>query len=231
MNLISLTPEEKVLLSTVGGRVLITLLHGSFSYASARDLARRDSQAIAHRDVVIYDFTHAGYVDPSAALAIDEMIDLSLKHDRHVIVSGLKSHALRALSGMGVLDRISVDQQFEDRKDAIAAAVALLSGEVVTVGADLRRPEGLSPFILLPTRPISRMQKSPALSGAFYDYSYRENLSRELVVFVAIGSATLVPSGLHHGMHLGRTQFTAFICIRGLKRSRIRAEALAVEFL
>ena len=119
-----LTPEEKVLLSTVGGRVLITLLHGSFSYASARDLARRDSQAIAHRDVVIYDFTHAGYVDPSAALAIDEMIDLSLKHDRHVIVSGLKSHALRALSGMGVLDRISVDQQFEDRKDAIAAAVA-----------------------------------------------------------------------------------------------------------
>ncbi len=119
-----LTPDEKALLSSVDGRVLITLLHGSFSYASARDLARRDTQSIAHRDVVIYDFTHAGYVDPSAALAIDEMIDLSLKHERHVIVSGLKSHALRALSGMGVLDRISVEQQFDDRKDAIAAAVA-----------------------------------------------------------------------------------------------------------
>lgn len=119
-----LTPDEKALLRTVSGRVLITLLSGSFSYASARDLARRDTQAIAHRDVVIYDFTHAGYVDPSAALAIDVMIDLSLRHDRHVIVSGLKSHALRALSGMGVLDRLSVEQQFEDRKDAIAAAVA-----------------------------------------------------------------------------------------------------------
>lgn len=118
-----LTPEEKALLNSVNGRVLITSLHGSFSYASARDLARRDTQGIAHRDVVIYDFTHAGYIDPSAALAIDEMIDLSRKQDRHVIVSGLNGHSLRALSGMGVLDRIAVDAQFEDRKDAIAAAV------------------------------------------------------------------------------------------------------------
>ncbi len=41
-----LTPEEKALLRTVGGRVLMTFLHGSFSYASARDLARRDTQAM-----------------------------------------------------------------------------------------------------------------------------------------------------------------------------------------
>jgi len=118
-----LTPEEKALLRTVNGRVLITFLHGSFSYASARDLARRDTQAISHRDVVIYDFTHSGYVDPSGALAIDEMIDLSQKHDRRVIVSGLGGHALRALSGMGVLDHIPPEQQFEHRKDAIEAAV------------------------------------------------------------------------------------------------------------
>ncbi len=118
-----LTAAEKALLNTVNGRVLITQLHGSFSYASARDLARRDTQAISPRDVVIYDFTHAGYVDPSAALAFDEMIVLSRKHDRHVIVSGLTGHALRALSGMGVLDRIPLEQQFEDRKDAIEAAV------------------------------------------------------------------------------------------------------------
>lgn len=127
-----LTPEEKALLSSVDGRVLITLLQGSFSYASARDLARRDTQAIAHRDVVIYDFTHAGYVDPSAALAIDEMIVLSRKHNRHVIVSGLKSHALRALSGMGVLDRISAEQQFDDRKDAIEAAVRYCQSNAIT---------------------------------------------------------------------------------------------------
>lgn len=119
-----LTPEEKALLRTVGGRVLMTFLHGSFSYASARDLARRDTQAISPRDVVIYDFTHAGYVDPSGALAIDEMIDLSQSHDRYVIVSGLHTHALRALSGMGVLDRIPIAQRFDQRQDAVEAAVA-----------------------------------------------------------------------------------------------------------
>jgi len=114
---------EKALLREVGGRVLITLLHGSFSYASARELANRDSQAIAPRDVVIYDFTHAGYIDPSAALAIDEMIDLSQRHKRHVLVSGLQRIALKALDGMGVLDRIPPEQRFLHRRDAIRAAV------------------------------------------------------------------------------------------------------------
>ena len=89
-----------------------------------RAISHAVTQAISHRDVVIYDFTHAGYVDPSGALAIDEMIDLSQRHNRHVIVSGLHSHALRALSGMGVLDRIPNAQRFDVRLDAIKAAVA-----------------------------------------------------------------------------------------------------------
>jgi SulP family sulfate permease len=118
-----LSDEERSLLRQVGGRVLVTLLHGSFSYASARDLARRDTQAAAPRDVVIYDFSHAGYIDPSAALAIDEMIDLSQKHERLVILSGLKDHAHRVLDGMGVLERVPAAQRYDSRTDAIRAAV------------------------------------------------------------------------------------------------------------
>jgi SulP family sulfate permease len=119
-----LTAEEKALLRETNGRVLVTLLHGSFSYASARDLAHRDTQTATPGDVVIYDFTHAGYVDPSAAMAMDEMIDLSQRHGRHVILSGLKDHAYRALKGMRALDRVAAGQQFADRTDAIQAAVA-----------------------------------------------------------------------------------------------------------
>ena len=119
-----LTPEEKALLRGTNGRVLVTLLHGSFSYASARDLAHRDTQSATPGDVVIYDFTHAGYVDPSAAMAIDEMIDLSQRHGRYVVLSGLKDHAYRALKGMRVLDRVSPGQQFAERIEAIRAAVA-----------------------------------------------------------------------------------------------------------
>jgi SulP family sulfate permease len=119
-----LTPEEKSLLRATNGRVLVTSLAGSFSYASARELAHRDTQTATPGDVVIYDFTHAGYVDPSAAVAIDEMIDLSQRHGRYVILSGLKDHALRALKGMRVLDRVSPAQQFAERIEAIRAAVA-----------------------------------------------------------------------------------------------------------
>ncbi|MCG6871728.1 MAG: SulP family inorganic anion transporter [Gammaproteobacteria bacterium] len=120
----ALTPEEKVLLGQVRGRVLLTMLHGSFSYASARDLARHDSQAAAERDVVIYDFSHAGYLDPSAALAIDDMIELSQKHDRRVLVSAVPPQARRALDGMGVLERVPAAQRFATRHEAIEAAVA-----------------------------------------------------------------------------------------------------------
>ena len=119
-----ISPEEKALLRSVNGRVLITLLHGSFSYASARELARRDTQAVTPRDVVIYDFSHSGYIDTSVAIAIDEMVDLSRKHGRHVIMSGLRGHALKALEGMGVLDRVPPAQRFEERRAAIEAAVA-----------------------------------------------------------------------------------------------------------
>ena len=82
-----------------------------------------DGIFFADIDVVVYDFSHSGYIDPSAALAIDEMIDLSIQHGRKVLIAGLRDQALKALSGMGVLDRISADQQFEHRKDAIDAAV------------------------------------------------------------------------------------------------------------
>ncbi len=119
-----LTAEEKAALRQVPGRVLVTLLHGSFSYASARELARRDSQSTTDLDAVVYDFSHSGYIDPSAALAIDEMIELSIRNGRRVNISGLRDHALGALSGMGVLDRVPAEQQFAHRKDAIEAAVA-----------------------------------------------------------------------------------------------------------
>jgi SulP family sulfate permease len=118
-----LTAEEKALLREANGRVLITLLHGSFSYASARELARRDTQAASPGDVVIYDFSHAGYVDPSAALAVDEMIDLSQKHGRRILICGLKDHALKALEGMSVLDRVPSAQRFDSRENAIKEAV------------------------------------------------------------------------------------------------------------
>ena len=120
-----LNDDERAALRQVGGRVLVTQLHGSFSYASARELARRDIQATSNTDVVVYDFANAGYIDPSAALAVEEMFDLSIRSGRQVLVAGLRDQARQALAGMGVLDRLPEDRQFDNRSSAIDAAVAL----------------------------------------------------------------------------------------------------------
>jgi SulP family sulfate permease len=118
-----LSDEERALLKPAGGRILLTSLHGSFSYASAREIARRDVQGAHDFDVVIYDFSHAGYIDPSAALAVDDMIDCSQRHGRHVILSAIPEQAMKALDGMGVLDRVPAAERFTDRPGAIRAAV------------------------------------------------------------------------------------------------------------
>ena len=120
-----LNDDERAALRQVGGRVLVTQLHGSFSYASARELARRDIQATSNTDVVVYDFANAGYIDPSAALAVEEMFDLSIRSGRQVLVAGLRDQARQALAGMGVIDRLPEDRQFDNRSSAIDAAVAL----------------------------------------------------------------------------------------------------------
>jgi SulP family sulfate permease len=119
-----LSPEERTLLRGAAGKVLVTLLHGSFSYASARELARRASPTDIRHKAVVYDFSHAGYMDTSAALAIDELIELSQRRGQHVLISGLQGHASRVLEGLGVLQRVPESERYPHRLDAIKAAVS-----------------------------------------------------------------------------------------------------------
>jgi hypothetical protein len=51
------------------------------------------------------------------------MIDLSQRNERLVLLAGIPAQALRALDGMGVLDRVPMNQRFESRLAAIQAAV------------------------------------------------------------------------------------------------------------
>lgn len=118
-----LSEEERALLRSVNGQVLVTLLYGSFSYASARELARRSSPKVAGYRVAVYDFSNVAYMDTSAALAVDQMIELSQSRNQPVFVAGLAGHPLRTLDGLGVLERVPEAQRFAARAEAIRAAV------------------------------------------------------------------------------------------------------------
>ena len=119
----ALTSEERAMLRTAAGKVRVTMLHGSFSFASARELARRAIPPPSGHSAVIYDFTHAGYLDTSAALAIEELFDLSAAHELDVYVAGLTGDALQTLTGLRVLAHIPESHRFEHRRQAIEAAV------------------------------------------------------------------------------------------------------------
>jgi SulP family sulfate permease len=63
-------------------------------------------------------------MDTSAALAIDELIELSQRRGQHVLISGLQGHASRVLDGLGVLQRVPESERYPHRLDAIKAAVS-----------------------------------------------------------------------------------------------------------
>ena len=73
---------------------------------------------------MIYHLSHSAFVDLGAAQIIGEMIDLSERNGRHVILSGLKTDTLRSLKQAGIFDRLSEAQCFEDRRLGIETAVA-----------------------------------------------------------------------------------------------------------
>jgi len=135
-----LTNEEKALLKPTNGRVLVTVLHGTFSYASARELARRASPTISGVNVAVYDFSQVGYVDTSAALAIEEMLAQAQGHGMHVLVAGLSGTVRETLENLDVLKRVPADRIFATRTAAIAAAAQYCESAGLGRGSEAAAP-------------------------------------------------------------------------------------------
>jgi SulP family sulfate permease len=118
-----ITDAERDELRKANGDVSIVFLRGSFSYASARELAARVGAEAAGHKAVIYDFTEAGHIDTSAALAMEELIEQAREEHEACFIAGLNGQALMTLKSLGVLDGFAQDHQFAKRTDAIKAAV------------------------------------------------------------------------------------------------------------
>ena len=70
-------------------RVGLVALRGRFSVASSSNLVSSIGQDIQEHEVVIFDFTETAYMDDSAAMVIEQMIDVALDEDTEPIVMGL----------------------------------------------------------------------------------------------------------------------------------------------
>lgn len=129
-----LTEAERAKLRQGGGKVILTRLKGTFSHASARELARRVGLRHTGIRVVIYDFAEASYIDPSAAQSIDSLLEQTKADGRTVLISGLRGAAEQALAAFDVLGRIAPSHRFANHAEAIDAALRILS-EIEGVGS------------------------------------------------------------------------------------------------
>ena len=124
--------EEEV--DEFSARVGMVALRGSFSVASSNKLVNTISLDIQEHEVVIFDFTDTVSVDDSAALVVEQLIDVAMDEDTECIVMGLaRSWGLGArgrpattLLALNVLRRVPEDHIVETLDEAREIAKQLL---------------------------------------------------------------------------------------------------------
>ncbi|MCE2464731.1 MAG: STAS domain-containing protein, partial [Dehalococcoidia bacterium] len=95
--------------------------------ASAAKLNNTIGADIREHDVVILDFSDTLYVDDSAALVVEQLIDTAMKHDVRCIIVGLKGIPETTLRALNVLRNVPPEHFKSNLEDASILARKLLS--------------------------------------------------------------------------------------------------------
>ena len=97
-------------------RVGLVALRGSFTVASSSKLIDTISVDIQEHEVVILDFSDTVYIDDSAALVVEQLIDTAMEEDTQCIVMGLSGAPAATLDTLNVLQRVP-PEHFVDSLD------------------------------------------------------------------------------------------------------------------
>ena len=87
-------------------RVGMVSLRGSFSVASSNRLINVISVDMEDHEVVILNFTDTVYMDDSAALVVEQLIDVAMDENTECIVMGLEGMPAITLRALNVLRRV-----------------------------------------------------------------------------------------------------------------------------
>ena len=120
------TKEEADKVDPYSARVGLVSLRGSFSVASANKLISTISLDIRDHEVVILDFTDTVYMDDSAALVVEQMIDVAIAEGTRVIIMGLEGMPETTLLALNVLKEVPETQFVKDQDEAREVARRLL---------------------------------------------------------------------------------------------------------
>ena len=121
--------EEADKVDPYSARVGLVSLRGSFSVASANKLISTISLDIRDHEVVILDFTDTVYMDDSAALVVEQMIDVAIAENTGVIVMALEGMPETTLKALNVLKDVPEENFVKDQDGAREVAKRLLQDQ------------------------------------------------------------------------------------------------------
>ena len=121
--------EEADKVDPYSAQVGLVSLRGSFSVASANKLISTISLDIRDHEVVILDFTDTVYMDDSAALVVEQMIDVAIAENTGVIVMALEGMPETTLKALNVLKDVPEENFVKDQDGAREVAKRLLQDQ------------------------------------------------------------------------------------------------------
>lgn len=108
-------------------RVGLVALRGTFTVASSNKLITTLGADVRDHEVVIIDFTDTVYMDDSAALVVEQLIDIAMDENTECIVVGTSELPLGSLQALDVLQRLPADRFVNNRDEARELAERLLA--------------------------------------------------------------------------------------------------------
>ena len=108
-------------------RVGLVALRGSFTVASSNKLVNTIGADIQDHDVVILDFSDTVYMDDSAALVVEQLIDTAKDQDTECVIMGLGGMPDVTLRALDALKNVPEERIVETRDEAREIARELLA--------------------------------------------------------------------------------------------------------
>ena len=115
-------------------RVGLVALRGTFTVASSHKLVEVIGADIKDHEIVIFDFSGATYIDDSAAMVIEQLMDVAEKERTRVIVAGLSGSVAKTLHALGIMRHVPETHVVDTRDEARLAANALLERDPPPTG-------------------------------------------------------------------------------------------------
>ena len=107
-------------------QVGLLALKGSFTVASSRKLVDVIGEDIKDHEVVIFDFSETTYLDDSAAMVVERLIQVAAEKDTEVIMAGIPDAITNTLRTLNILQQVPAERRVRDVDEAREVAYNLL---------------------------------------------------------------------------------------------------------